>query len=136
MVGRINHQYSSADYAPIHYMTHSVEGRGGSLSLSLSLCVCVFVLTFGILDEEICALYSIANAQLITSLRGGMPSTVCPSSSFSSAPDIKFSTNAINLSLQALEYIICQREQHGMLILSEFTGVRNAGKDQTALKYC
>lgn len=27
-------------------------------------------------DTDICALYSIASAQLITSLRGGMPSTV------------------------------------------------------------
>lgn len=77
LVGRINHQYASADYSPIHYMTHSVE------------------------DTDICALYSIATAQLITSLRGGMPST-------------------------ALEYIICQQERHGMLILSEFTGAASS----------
>lgn len=47
--------------------------------------------------EELCALYAVADIALITSLRDGM-------------------------NLVSHEYIVCQREHNGVLILSEFTG--------------
>ncbi|CAN8068850.1 unnamed protein product [Agarophyton chilense] len=47
--------------------------------------------------EELCALYSAADVALITSLRDGM-------------------------NLVSYEYIMCQKDRNGVLILSEFTG--------------
>lgn len=73
MVGRINGRFATIEDMPIHYREHPM--------------------TF----EELCALYSIADVAIITSLRDGM-------------------------NLVSHEYIVCQREGNGVLILSEFTG--------------
>ena len=56
--------------------------------------------------DELYALLSIADAALITAVRDGMNTT-------------------------SLEYIMCQQEKHGPLILSEFTGT--AGSMSSAL---
>lgn len=73
MVGRINGRFATIEDMPIHYREHTM--------------------TF----EELCALYSVADVALITSLRDGM-------------------------NLVSYEYIMCQKERSGVLILSEFTG--------------
>ncbi len=73
-VGHINSVYGSMDYHPIQYMYHSVN------------------------FTELCALYALADALLITSLRDGM-------------------------NLVSEEYIACQRQRNGVLIISEFAGV-------------
>lgn len=72
-VGRINMEYGSLEHQPIHYLYHSVN------------------------FTELCALYTLADAVLITSLRDGM-------------------------NLVAEEYIVCQKERKGALIISEFAG--------------
>ncbi len=51
-VGRVNHMFASTDYLPVQYLNHSID------------------------DVELCALYSIAHAQIVTYQRGGMPSSV------------------------------------------------------------
>lgn len=73
MVGRINGRFATVEDMPIHYREHTM--------------------TF----EELCALYSVADIAIITSLRDGM-------------------------NLVSHEYIVCQKERKGVLILSEFTG--------------
>ena len=73
MVGRINGRFGTIEDMPINYREH--------------------VMTF----EELCALYSVADVAIITSLRDGM-------------------------NLVSYEYIMCQKEHNGVLILSEFTG--------------
>lgn len=73
MVGRINGRFATVEDMPIHYREHTM--------------------TF----EELCALYSVADVAIITSLRDGM-------------------------NLVSYEYIVCQKEENGVLILSEFAG--------------
>lgn len=73
MVGRINGRFATLEDMPIHYRE--------------------VTMTF----EQLCALYSVADVAIITSLRDGM-------------------------NLVSHEYIMCQKEQNGVLILSEFTG--------------
>ncbi|KAI3633508.1 hypothetical protein MIR68_008455 [Amoeboaphelidium protococcarum] len=73
LVGRINGKYGSIDFMPIHFMNKSVN------------------------FEELVALYTIADACLVSSTRDGM-------------------------NLVSYEYITCQRDNHGVLVLSEFAG--------------
>ncbi|EGG25381.1 glycosyltransferase [Cavenderia fasciculata] len=73
LVGRINGTYGTLGYSPIHYLFQSVD------------------------STELTALYNIADAALITSIRDGM-------------------------NLVAQEYIVSQTDKKGVLILSEFTG--------------
>lgn len=73
MVGRINGRFATVEDMPIHYREYSM--------------------TF----EQLCALYSVADVAIITSLRDGM-------------------------NLVSYEYIVCQQEHNGVLILSEFAG--------------
>ncbi|KAJ3222652.1 Trehalose-6-P synthase/phosphatase complex synthase subunit, partial [Clydaea vesicula] len=73
LVGKINGRFGTVEYMPIHYIYNSVK------------------------FDELVALYSAADACIITSTRDGM-------------------------NLVSYEYICCQREKHGVLILSEFTG--------------
>jgi len=73
LVGSINGQYGTIQYTPIHYLRRNVDW------------------------EDICALFSIADATLITSLREGM-------------------------NLTSHEFIACQQKKMSPLILSEFTG--------------
>lgn len=73
LVGRINGNFGTISFNPIHYLFKSVD------------------------FHELCALYSISDAILITSIRDGM-----------------------NLVCQ--EYIMCQQERNGVVILSEFAG--------------
>lgn len=72
-VGRINGRYSSMENIPIHFINHSVA------------------------FDELCALYSLADAALVTPLMDGM-------------------------NLVAKEYVACQQNKNGVLILSEFAG--------------
>ena len=73
LVGRVNGRFGSLEHAPIVYLDQSVD----------------FV--------DLCALYFLADALIITSLREGMCEI-------------------------AFEYIACQQKNHGVLILSEFVG--------------
>lgn len=76
IVGSINGQYGTIESNPIHYLFTSVP------------------------MSELCALYTVADLLLVTSIRDGM-----------------------NLVCQ--EYIACQQESHGVVVLSEFAGVRS-----------
>lgn len=73
LVGRINGKFGTVDFMPIHFMNKSVN------------------------FEELVALYSIADACLVSSTRDGM-------------------------NLVSYEYIVCQQNNHGVLVLSEFAG--------------
>jgi len=72
-VGRINGQYSTLQNVPIHFLNQSVS------------------------QNELCALYSLADVCLVTPLMDGM-------------------------NLVAKEYVACQTSGKGVLILSEFAG--------------
>ena len=72
-VSRINGKYSSPVSAPVHFIHRSVK------------------------PDELCALYTLADAAIVTPLMDGM-------------------------NLVAKEYVFCQREKYGQLILSEFAG--------------
>lgn len=73
LVGRINGKYSSVEYSPIVFINQSVN------------------------FNNLCALYSIADVAVVTSIRDGM-------------------------NLVSYEYVMCQQERHGVLVLSEFAG--------------
>ncbi|PWN92498.1 Alpha,alpha-trehalose-phosphate synthase [Acaromyces ingoldii] len=72
-VGRINGRFGTVESMPIHFLHRSV--------------------TF----DELCALYAISDACLVSSTRDGM-------------------------NLVSYEYIACQKERNGVMILSEFAG--------------
>lgn len=72
-VGRINGRFGTVESMPIHFLHRSVN------------------------FDELCALYAISDACLVTSTRDGM-------------------------NLVSYEYIACQKEKHGVMILSEFAG--------------
>jgi trehalose 6-phosphate synthase/phosphatase len=73
MVSRINGQYGSLGFAPVHHYHHHID------------------------RDEYYALLSVADVALITSVRDGMNTT-------------------------SHEYVVCQKNNCGPLILSEFTG--------------
>lgn len=73
LVGRINGKYGSLASLPIHYLDQSIP------------------------FDKMCAMYRLADAMVITSIRDGM-------------------------NLVAYEYIACQDGHNGVLILSEFAG--------------
>jgi trehalose 6-phosphate synthase/phosphatase len=73
LVGRINGRYGGVGHNPIHYLFKSVN------------------------SQELAALYSIADACIVTSIRDGM-----------------------NLVCQ--EYVACQQKKYGVVVLSEFAG--------------
>ena len=72
-VSHINGKYGSLGHVPIHYLDQSIP------------------------FEKMVALFTVAQACLITSVRDGM-------------------------NLVAYEYVTCQRDRHGVLLLSEFAG--------------
>lgn len=73
-------------------MVGRINGRFASIE-DMPIHYREYTMTF----EELCALYSAADVALITSLRDGM-------------------------NLVSYEYIMCQKDRNGVLILSEFTG--------------
>lgn len=73
LVGRINGQFGTVEFVPIHFMHKSVP------------------------FEELISLYAVSDVCLVSSTRDGM-------------------------NLVSYEYIACQEEKKGSLILSEFTG--------------
>lgn len=73
LVGGINAQYGSVEYAPIVFINQSVN------------------------FDDLCALYTVADVAVVTSIRDGM-------------------------NLVSYEYVVCQQERHGVLVLSEFAG--------------
>ncbi|PWN22882.1 Alpha,alpha-trehalose-phosphate synthase [Microstroma glucosiphilum] len=72
-VGRINGRFGTVESMPIHFLHRSVS------------------------FDELCALYAVSDACLVTSTRDGM-------------------------NLVSYEYIACQQERNGVMILSEFAG--------------
>ncbi|EME30539.1 alpha,alpha-trehalose-phosphate synthase (UDP-forming) [Galdieria sulphuraria] len=77
LVGRLNGKFSSMDYVPIHFLNQMIS------------------------FEDLCALYSVGDVAMITSLRDGM-------------------------NLVSYEYIYCQYNNYGVLILSELTGAAHS----------
>ena len=73
LVGRINGQFGTVEFVPIHYLHKSIP------------------------FEELISLYHISDVCLVSSTRDGM-------------------------NLVSYEYIACQEEKKGLLILSEFAG--------------
>lgn len=99
LVGRINGRFGTVDWMPIHFMHRSVP------------------------FSELTALYTVSDACLITSTRDGM-NLVRPALSF---PLFLFKVARSPRSPRrrtqvAYEYIACQQQSHGVLILSEFAG--------------
>ncbi|GJP93591.1 alpha,alpha-trehalose-phosphate synthase subunit [Aspergillus niger] len=80
LAGRINGKHSTADGCPLIYMHRSVN------------------------FSELTALYSVADACLLTSTRDGM-------------------------NLVSFEYVACQAQRHGVLVLSEFAGAASFMKE-------
>ncbi|RAH69044.1 trehalose-6-phosphate synthase [Aspergillus aculeatinus CBS 121060] len=80
IAGRINGKHSTADGCPLIYMHRSVN------------------------FSELTALYSVADACLLTSTRDGM-------------------------NLVSFEYVACQAQRHGVLVLSEFAGAASFMKE-------
>ncbi|MBW0518136.1 hypothetical protein O181_057851 [Austropuccinia psidii MF-1] len=77
LVGRINGKFGTVEHMPIHFLHRSIS------------------------FDELCALYAISDACLVTSTRDGM-------------------------NLVSYEYIACQQKRHGCMILSEFTGASHS----------
>lgn len=77
LVGRINGRFGTVEFMPIHFMHKSIP------------------------FDEMCALYAVSDACLVSSTRDGM-------------------------NLVAYEYISCQQKRHGSLILSEFAGAAHS----------
>lgn len=73
LVGRINGQFGTVEFVPIHFMHRSIP------------------------FQELISLYAVSDVCLVSSTRDGM-------------------------NLVSYEYIACQQEKKGSLILSEFTG--------------
>ncbi|KAI0148621.1 glycosyl transferase [Xylariaceae sp. FL1272] len=73
LVGRINGKFGTVEFMPIHFLHQSMN------------------------FDELCALYAVSDACLVSSTRDGM-------------------------NLVSYEYIATQRQRHGVMILSEFTG--------------
>ncbi|KII85229.1 glycosyltransferase family 20 protein [Plicaturopsis crispa FD-325 SS-3] len=73
LVGRINGRFGTVEFMPIHFMHKSLS------------------------FDELCALYAVSDACLVSSTRDGM-------------------------NLVSYEYIACQQERQGVMILSEFAG--------------
>lgn len=78
--------------AEVLEMVGRINGRFGTLE-DMPINYREHMLNF----EELCGLYAVADVAILTSLRDGM-------------------------NLVSYEYIMCQHEHHGALILSEFTG--------------
>ncbi|KAK9893591.1 glycosyltransferase family 20 protein [Cystobasidium minutum MCA 4210] len=77
LVGRVNGRFGTVEYVPIHFMHKSIP------------------------FDEMCALYAVSDACLVSSTRDGM-------------------------NLVAYEFIACQQKRHGSLILSEFAGAAHS----------
>lgn len=95
LVGRINGRFGTVEFMPIHFMHRSIP------------------------FDELCALYAVGDACIVTSTRDGM--------------------NLVRLFLLCVvlrkvkrdaqvsyEYIACQQKRHGAMILSEFTGAAHS----------
>ncbi|GAB5364753.1 hypothetical protein AAMO2058_000997100, partial [Amorphochlora amoebiformis] len=85
------------EYKKLKRQTHEMVGRINGQFGSFETGVPVHYLDKAVPFDQLCALYRFADALLVTSVRDGM-------------------------NLVAYEYIVCQREKHGVLILSEFAG--------------
>lgn len=89
-------QTSSEEYnrfrSEVLEMVGRINGRFGTLE-DMPIHYREHTLTF----EELCSLYSLADVAVLTSLRDGM-------------------------NLVSYEYVMCQKQHHGALVLSEFTG--------------
>lgn len=99
-VGRINMEYGSLEHQPIHYLYHSVN------------------------FTELCALYTLG-----TSLSWNSGKPACLNLAYHSpihpADAVLITSLRDGMNLVAEEYIVCQKERKGALIISEFAGVRS-----------
>lgn len=87
-----------SEYKKLKRATHELVGRvNGKYSELGSGSVPIHYLDKAIPFVQLCALYHIADSLIVTSVRDGM-------------------------NLVSFEYVVCQRERHGVLILSEFAG--------------
>lgn len=93
LVGRINGQFGTVEWVPIHFMHTSVP------------------------FEELTAMYALSDACLVTSTRDGMNLV-----SFYIKLLSRHSADRCSTMQVAYEYISCQREKNGVMILSEFAG--------------
>lgn len=90
LVGRINGRFGTVEFMPIHFMHKSLA------------------------FDELCALYAVSDACLVSSTRDGMNLVWihCPHCS-----------NVVSYHHQvSYEYIACQQARQGVMVLSEFAG--------------
>ena len=85
--------------AEINELVGSINGRFGTVEF-----LPIHLLHRSIDFEELCALYAVSDMCLVTSTRDGM-------------------------NLVSYEYIASQRERHGVMVLSEFTGASQSLKE-------
>lgn len=102
LVGRVNGRFGTVEYVPIHFMHKSIP------------------------FDEMCALYAVSDACLVSSTRDGM-NLVSKSFSFFFQPLILVLRMSLSCIFQvAYEFIACQQKRHGSLILSEFAGAAHS----------
>lgn len=94
-VGRINGRFGTVESMPIHFIHRSVN------------------------FEELCALYAISDACLVTSTRDGM--NLVRGTPVARAPRRAMLTCHPCFQV-SYEYIACQQQRNGVMILSEFAG--------------
>jgi trehalose 6-phosphate synthase len=85
--------------AEVNELVGSINGRFGTVEF-----MPIHLLHRSVDFDELCALYAVSDMCLVTSTRDGM-------------------------NLVSYEYIASQRERHGVMVLSEFTGAAQALKD-------
>jgi trehalose 6-phosphate synthase len=101
LVGRINGRFGTVDFMPIHFMHKSIP------------------------FDELCALYAFSDICLVSSTRDGMNLVrVLLTHSYAGSPEgMKADEGGVKVSY---EYIACQQERHGVMILSEFAGAAHS----------
>lgn len=84
------------EYKKLISQTNELVGRINAQYGSVEQAPIIFI-NQSVDFDRLCALYAVADVALVTSIRDGM-------------------------NLVAYEYVVCQQERHGVLVLSEFAG--------------
>eukprot|EP00178_Gracilaria_changii_P018267 TRINITY_DN520_c0_g1_i1.p1 TRINITY_DN520_c0_g1~~TRINITY_DN520_c0_g1_i1.p1 ORF type:complete len:907 (-),score=115.21 TRINITY_DN520_c0_g1_i1:7132-9852(-) len=84
------------EYKKLISQTNELVGRINAQYGSVENAPIVFI-NQSVTFDDLCALYNIADVAVVTSIRDGM-------------------------NLVSYEYVVCQQERHGVLVLSEFAG--------------
>lgn len=84
-------------YKKVMRQTNELVGRINAQYGSVEQGSPIIFITKSVNFDDLCALYAVADVALVTSIRDGM-------------------------NLVSYEYVVCQQDRHGVLVLSEFAG--------------